>query len=72
MGRVTHGKRHVTPNHRPDSVQGRLWYQLDSLIKTVRGTPSAYAIILSQRLGQVITRQQVWDLLNLHNMTKKL
>ncbi len=71
MGRVTHGKRNVPVNHKPNSWKGRVFYQLKTLVKTMRGTPSTFALVISQRLGGVVSRQLVWDLLNNHNFTKK-
>jgi hypothetical protein len=71
MGRVTHGKRNTPIQHRANSWKGRVYQQLKVLVKTMRGTPSTFALVISQRLGGVVSRQMVWDLLNNHNLTKK-
>ena len=71
MVRVSHGKRNRPPNHRATSRIGRILYQLQNLVKIMRGSPSTFAIVIAQRLGEFVTRQEVWYLLNVHNLTRK-
>jgi hypothetical protein len=68
--RVSHGKRNRAIKHRPGSKADRIERALLPLTRKFRGTPSTYAILLSQRLGCLVNRQEVFQALKSCNYTK--